>query len=304
MRLDYSLTRVAGRSAPVASGAEAASVRTEGSRLTLRATLHYLWEQAGFHRWSPAMAGKRSWFVVRKYLLQAAEDKTTKGVSLADLLYLPEPFQPEHREEIAQRRITQLLRAATPIDGARRLMLVIGEVKEIAAARYGYKIVFRHLPDCPFMLDEEQHRRLRQRFDVELGLWDALPDSHLLAIATFGLGRTGIATIEEVSLMAVTAHWIPFESTFEMQVIEAMVQAGRRFSKGLRYNLPSSRPLASLVATDTHPVPTAMYLLAPGAGEDYTSALEQLVHDSQLAHWIWRVGESEMPALPALGGQG
>jgi len=83
LKFGFSLTKVAGRSAPIPSGAETDSVKTDGNKLTLRGTLHYLWEEAGFNRWAPGMSGKRSWYVIRKYLLQAAEDKTAKGSSLA-----------------------------------------------------------------------------------------------------------------------------------------------------------------------------------------------------------------------------
>nr|MBP9893363.1 DUF1173 family protein [Planctomycetota bacterium] len=89
LKFDFALSKGAGRSAPVASGKETDSVKTDGNKLTMRGTLHYLWEEAGFNRWAPTMAGKRSWYVIRKYLLQATEDKTAKGASLAGMLYIP-----------------------------------------------------------------------------------------------------------------------------------------------------------------------------------------------------------------------
>jgi hypothetical protein len=301
LKLDFSLTKVAGRSAPIASGAETDSVKTDGNKLTLRGTLHYLWEEAGFNRWAPNMAGKRSWYVIRKYLMQAAEDKMAKGASLADILYIPESFNAEKKNEITQRRIAHMGKAAATVKGSRRLMIVIGEVKEVAQSRYGHKIVFKHLPDCHFMMNDDLHKRLLKRFEVELGLWDALEDTHLMAIGTFSVGNTGIASLEEVALTSVTENWIPFESTFDQMVIDAMSRANRRFMKGMRYNLPSSRPLACLVASDTAPEPTAMYVLPPGATEEYAAALTELMDESKLAHWLWRAGEADMPALPALG---
>lgn len=300
LKFDFSLTKMAGRSAPIPSGAETDSVKTDGNKLTLRGTLHYLWEEAGFNRWAPAMNGKRSWYVIRKYLLQSAEDKIAKGSSLADIIYIPESFNADRKDEITQRRMAHMMKAATPIKGTRRLMLVIGEVKEIAQSRYGHKIIFKHLPDCHFMMNDDLHKRLLKRFDVELGLWDALEDSHLIAISTFSVGATGIASLEEVALMSVTENWIPFESLFDKMVIDAMTKAGRRFMKGMRYNLPSSRPLACVVASDTQPEPTAMYVLPPGATEDYGSALSTMIDESKLAHWLWRAGEAEMSALPSL----
>jgi hypothetical protein len=300
LRFDFSLSKVAGRAAPTPSGGESDSVKTDGNKLTLRGTLHYLWEEAGFNRWAPSMSGKRSWYVIRKYLLLSAEDKMAKGSSLTDQLYVPESFNAEKKDEITQRRMALMSRVAAPVKGARRLMLVIGEVKEIAQSRYGHKIVFKHLPDCHFMINEDLHKRLLKRFDIELGLWDALEDSHLMAIGTFGVSAQGITSLEEVALMAVTENWIPFESTFDKMVIDAMTRASRRFMKSMRYNLPSSKPLACIVASDTFPEPTAMYVLTPGTSEEYEDALTDLVQESKLSSWIWRAGESEMPLLPTL----
>lgn len=300
LKFDFSLARMAGRSAPLAGGADTSSVTTDGNRLTLRGTLHYLWEQAGFNRWAPAMAGRRSWYVIRKFLLQAAADKTAKGISLAEILYIPESFSAERKHDITQRRITHTAKAAAAknASGPRRLMIAIGEVKELAPSRYGHKIVFKHLPDWHFMMNDDLHKRLLKRFEIELGLWDAMEDTHLVAIGTFSVGHTGIASLEEVALMTVTEGWIPFESSYDKTVVDAMVVANRRFSKGMRYNLPPSRPLACLVAADTSPEPTAMYVLAPNADEDHERALDELMNASALPSWLWRAGEAEMPALP------
>ena len=47
--------------------------------------MHFLFERAG-NRWTPAMAGRRHQGVIRKYLLEAAEEVEVAGGSLADRL--------------------------------------------------------------------------------------------------------------------------------------------------------------------------------------------------------------------------
>lgn len=298
LKLDFSLTKSPNRAAPIPSGVEVDSVKTDGSKLSLRGTLHYLWEEAGFNKWSPSMQGKRSWYVIRKYLMLAAEDKIAKGASLGGILYIPESFNLDKHEEITQRRIAQMAKIATPQNGTRRLMLLIGEVKEIGQSRYGYKIVLKHLPDCPFMLNEDLHKRLKKRFEVELGLWDALEETRLIIIGTFGVGTTGIPSLEEVALMSVTDSWLPIDHTFDKSLIDAMVKDKRRLIKGLRYNLPSTRPLACIVASDTQPNPTAMYVIPPGASDEYVNAVGELIANSKMASWEWHAGAVTMPALP------
>jgi hypothetical protein len=299
LKFDFSLSKTGGRAAPVPGDGETDSVKTDGSKLTLRGVLHYLWEQAGFNRWSPSMAGKRSWFVIRKHLLQAAAEKSAKGVNLVDILYMPEAFNAERHANATARRIAYFGKVASPTKGARRLMMVIGEVKELSPSRYGQKIVLKHLPDCHFMLNDDMHKRLVKRFAVELGLWDGIEGTKLLVIATFSVGQTGIASVEEAALMTVTDSWLPFDSVYEKMVLDGLAANGRRFMKGLRYNLPSSKPLACTVAIDTQPAPTALYVVPPGSSDEYSAEVSTLAQDSKLASWIWSASSGEMPALPS-----
>jgi hypothetical protein len=301
LKLGFSLTKVAGKKAPSPGTSEKDSVKTEGNKLTLRGTLHYLWEQAGFNRWTPGMEGKRPWAVIRKYLLLAAENKVAKGGALPERLYVPEPFTAEKKGEIAQRRVARMAKAAAPAKETRQLMIVIGEVAVIDKSRFGFKIRFKHVPDCDFMMNEELHTRLQKRFATEIELWDSNSENgvHLMAIATFGVGHTGVPSIEEIALMVVSPGWIPFENQFELMLLGSLVEKKRRFTKGLRYNLASSTPLATAVLADTQPQPTAMYIVPFGANEEYLQDLDELIGNSKLSSWRWELGADDMPALPA-----
>jgi hypothetical protein len=298
LRFDFSLTKVPGRKPPEKQESQGASVKTDGNKLTLTSTLHYLWEQAQFNRWAPAMQGKRGWYVIRKFLLQAAQNKSTKGHDLASLLYLPEYFHVEQKDEIAHRRMAQMIKATNGAKGPRKLMLCIGEVKAIDASRYGFKLVLKHLPDCHLMMNEDMHKRLTKRFGLELGMREAADDTLLMCIGTFSVSETGITTLEEAALMVVNAHWIPIESLYEKHLIDGMISSGRRFTKGLRYNVAADRPVACLVATDTHPNPTAMYVVPPSASDTYRASLDELIADSALESWVWNVADPAMPKLP------
>ncbi|MFP3594879.1 DUF1173 family protein, partial [Chryseobacterium sp. SIMBA_038] len=86
--------------------------------------------------------------------------------------------------------------------------------------------------------------------------------------ATFSVSGAGVASIEEASLMLVNENWIPFESIDERMLVDNLTNQKRRFVKGLRYNLPSTNPLASVVLSDTAE-PVAMYVLPYGASDQY-----------------------------------
>lgn len=110
-------------------------------------------------------------------------------------------------------------------------MIVVGEVKAIEPSRYGHKIVLKHLADMPFMVNDDLHKRMAKRFADELELWNSIESAHLVMIGTFGLGPTGVASLEELALMVVTQEWLPIESVFELDLLAALVEQKRHFTK-------------------------------------------------------------------------
>jgi len=298
LKLDFSLSKSGSRTPPAPSGKEKDSVSSDGNKLTLRGMLHFLWEEAGFNRWSPAMENRRNWYVIRKHLLAASESKTAKGSALNELLYIPESFSLEHKDAINERRHAHLMRIAAPEKGARKLMVAIGEVKGIEKGRYGMKVVLKHLPDYSFALDEDTHKKLAKRFEPELSMWDAHQGSHLMMVATFGVSAVGVANIVEVALMLVNDRWIPFEDSYEHMVLEKLCAAERRFMKGLRYNMPSTKPLAVAVLTDIEPKPHALYITPTGADDQFVEEQAALMAQSDMPAWHWDARAGSMPALP------
>ncbi|GAW52551.1 uncharacterized protein PD653B2_4909 [Nocardioides sp. PD653-B2] len=293
IKLGFRMSK-AERAAPAGagSGAVADSVAADPNRLTLRAVLHYLWQEADLATWSPGMAGKRNWRIVSWYLRQAARGKFTKGKPLATKLYVPEPFNLEKKTEIAARRLS----AWAPMQqhgSSQQFMMLIGELKAIDPARFGHKLVIKHLPDAPLMVDDVLLKRLNKRFGDELELWQSDDEGHLMVIATFSVGRAGLATAEEISLVMTDRNWLPYESLADKLLLDTALDAHRRFTKSLRYNLAPDKPMASLVFTDTE-TPTAAFLL--GSDEDRETAA-QIAADTGTEVWTWVIGE-DMPALP------
>lgn len=302
LKLDFALSKTGARAAPVSTGAETASVRTDGKKLTIRGLLHFLWEQAGFNRWSPAMDGKRSWATVRKFVLDAAADKQSKGAALAGQLYVPEPFHPDRKAAITSRR-TSAFAPYMPKGTSRKLLIVVGEVKDITEARGGFRVIVKHMPDYSFHMNADMKRRLDKRFARELGNWAALDDQgvHLVMIGTFELDAAGNATLDEVALMTTTAQWLPFEDRQGFDLLGTLVDARRRFSVGLRYNLASDRPLANAVLTDTQPAPVSLYALPPDMSGTFHVLLCELVGEAEMPAWYWSPA-LPMPSIPPVDG--
>ncbi|WP_010103693.1 DUF1173 domain-containing protein [Verminephrobacter aporrectodeae] len=300
LKLGFSMSKIGGRSTVSAPGATVDSAVSDGTKLSLRGLLHYLWDQAELTRWHPGFAGKRSWATVRRHLLRAAGSIVARGSALRARLYIPELFSVEQRDAISARRMSQWAYAVAAPGKPQQLMLMIAEVKEIVPARYSYKAIVKHVPDQAFAIDEQLYRRLGRCFTAELALWGATESVHLVVIATFGISATGIPTIAELSLMPTTPQWLPVEDAFDQQLTDRLVGDARSFVKGLRYNLPRLHPMAQATLTDTEPEAHMLFVMSPGlSNEQSGQLLGKFVHPGKSAPWLWRPPSEVMPPLPA-----
>ena len=286
LKLDFALSKVAvNRAGPKGDSQEATVVKADTTKLTIRSLLHYLYEEAGLNRWSPNMAGKRNWFIVRKYLMLAVQNKVTRKMPLAESLLIPEQFSLDHKDEIVARRRKTL--AKLKKQGKKTPMgILVGEVKEIGEARYGHKLVIKHMPDTPVYMDENVFKRINKAFSTELAFFYENESIHLLAICTFYLSPTGSPQVDTISFMIVNSNWLPFENIEELELLERLTRSDRHFIKGLRYNLTAGDVIASVLLTDTNETPTAVYLVPAGVNENYYDELNRVIENSELASKI------------------
>lgn len=299
LKLDFPLTKMPGRSQMPQTGSDSESVATDGTKLSLRGLLHYLWDQAELTKWHPGFAGKRTWGTVRRQLLSAAEHKFARGDSLRSRLYIPETFFVDDREAINARRSSQWLRALSAPGKPQRLMLLIGEVKEIVPARFGFKAVVKHVPDQAFALDHQLYRRIGRHFETELALWSACEHMHMVIIATFSVAETGVPVVSELSLMPVTQHWLPVENAFDEQLVDLLVDHGRSFIKGMRFMLQREHPSASAILVDTASPPTALWIATDNKAAWTSSIRSQRTRtDEEPSAWVWNVRKEPPPPFP------
>ena len=300
LTLDFSMTKRGSRTSAEKSGAESpAMVKNETRKLSLRALLHYLWHEGGLTEWTSLWIGKRHWWQVRSHIVEAARTMTLRGEPLVDRLFVPEPFRAEDKTAIVQRRAMALAEIHHSGTGPRRLMLLIGEIKAFGPARSGRRVVIKNMPGFPLFIDERPWKALQTRFSAQLELWQANEASHLMAIMTIGATESGLTTINEIALMTVTGEWLPVESVYEERVLEKLTRMRRKSVKGLRFNLSSSQPVAIATLPEARPVPVALYVVPPNAGDDFESVLAEMIDARpDLRSWIWRIGDGDMPELP------
>ena len=301
LKLDFALTRVSGRAPPTPKDTVADTVKSDGTKLTLRGLLHYLWHTAQLDRWYPAMEGKRGYATMFKYVSNAAMGKITKSQSLADKLYIPEPHHPEREDEIRRRRMLRMAQLGNNSGGTTKLGLLIGELYELRPAQFGHHAIFKGAMDCPFRVNDDLYARMLKHFEAALSMWDQfLDETHLILIGTFTVDASGTPSLQEVAVMNVEKNWIPFESIYEKTLITELIAQKRVFWKCLRFNLPKSAPMANAVLTDTAASATALCILPAGASEESEDTLKKHVDSSDMQLWFWRSGEQELPSLPSV----
>ena len=212
LKLDFSLSKRNSSSTAGTNANVSDSVTNESRKLSLRALLHLLWHESGLTEWTAHWSGKRHWWQVYRHLAEAARNMAVRGERLTERLFVPEPFRAEDKAAIEQRRAEKLACLFHASAGPRKLMVLVGEIKEFAEARNGRLIVIKHMPGFRLYLEEPTWRSLQRRFEPELTLWQSSDASHLMMIATIGGGSAGVIGINEIALMTVTEQWLPIET--------------------------------------------------------------------------------------------
>jgi hypothetical protein len=294
LRVGFSLSKGAPRTVVLGTVQDRGSVRSDGTRLSLRGLLHFLWREAELTKWRPAFDGKRTWAVVRSHLLAAASNKVLKRMSLADALYIPEAFTASVSEAIRTRRNGRFDQGLKRDGLGQSKMILIGEVKEIVPTRFHFNVVVKHVPDMPFFLNTNLHRRMTRHFENELALWTGSAETHLIMAATFSLDDWGRPTIDELCLVSTSAQWLPVDDGFEKQLVDRLVSERRTFDKSLGFNskLPSSS--ISAVLLDAQRAPVTLTLDRTFYGELDSEAVPPPTSTT----WRWQVYTAEIPSLP------
>lgn len=208
LRLEASLSsRPGGAQGPVSSRPRD-EVKDRGRRLSLGDLLRYLWSEAGLNQWRPEWSGRRSWGTVRRRLLESADGKYIGRRALRALLLVPEPFTPEHREEIDARHVARLRSLCEPGPGGeRRIGLMLAELKQLVPGRLGRLAVLKHLPDRPLVADDALVNRLMRRYEEVLDQWNEDPSSHLVVLATFAVRENRRPVIRECTVALANENW-------------------------------------------------------------------------------------------------
>lgn len=296
LHVDFPWARVPGRASVTREAAEASDVGRARRRMSLRALMHFLFDRAGFNRWSPAMAGKRNQAVLHKYLMQAAEAVQVKAEPLSNRLYVPEAFNESAKVDQAERRRARLS-VLQPHDGRQPLAVVLGEFKGWEPAASGVRVWIRHMPDAPLLAESRTWARVQRRFTP---LFEALDSDggrrlRLMLVALVRARREHTYEIDLASLMLTSEEWIPLDGVHEAPLVRALVAQGRRFVKPLRYDARTAAGFANAILLDVGAEPAPLHVLSP-----FMTLAEREVklHAVRAAGGRVWVMDGSMPELP------
>lgn len=298
LRVDFPWARTTRATASRVDADPPPDVVGERRRMSLRALMHYLFERAGFNRWTPAMEGRRTQGVLHKYLMDAAADVSVRGMVLAERLYVPEPFNEATRSEAAARR-RQKLSMLQPTAASSPLALVMGEFKACEAAVGGLRVWIRHMPDAPLLVAEPTWRKIERKFAPLLQARDADTGHRvrLMLAALVRARREYTYEIDAASLMLASGDWIPLEGVHEVPLVQALVAQRRRFVKPLRYDARSAAAFPNALLLDVGQQPFPLHLLSAFMTPADRAARERSAAKAPGSGWVWRT-DQEMPPLP------
>ncbi|MFT3815666.1 MAG: DUF1173 family protein [Acidovorax sp.] len=298
LRVNFPWTRVTGHAVPRGESQEPAEVEVARRRMSLRALMHFLFERAGINRWSPAMEGKRNQGVLHKYLMEAADSITIRGLSLAERLYVPVPFTEAGHAEAARRR-REKLAVLHPRDGQSPLAIVMGEFKACDATALGRRIWIKHAPDAPLLVAARTWERIERAFGafLEARHADTGHRVRVMIAALIRARREHTYEVDAASLMLTSDQWIPLDGVHEVALLQALCEQRRRFIKPLRYDARTAACFPNALLLDTGGQPLALHIFSAFMSSKDRAVKEKAVQAGGGA-WVWRTDEP-MPALPA-----
>ncbi|MES2354828.1 MAG: DUF1173 family protein [Pseudomonadota bacterium] len=320
VRLGFPLTRRQGRAVSPGEPTEKTEVEVQRQRLGLRGLLHLLWERAGggLNRWYPRMEGKRSWWVVRKHLTEAAHEIETKGIRFADRLLIPEPFRVEAATEITKRRAAAMSILLSPSDDVQfKMMIAIGELKDFAATEIDYRVVLKHMAGCPLFMEKKAGEKFKKTFGTEYATWihqkaieqaqtnmKKPPELRFIFAGLVYAKRENVFHIDTATIMMTTSNWIPIDYEYEKTLADELTRQRRRFMKPLRYESKQGASFPNLILLDTGDQTTALDIVSPFLADKAQALKELTLKQREAPHWVWRTDEDSLPPpLPPVAAQ-
>ncbi len=262
------------------------------------ALLEALWIAAELNMWHAGFAGKRSYYVVRERLAQAATGLAIRKHPLGDRLYIP-PAYSEKNKELCDAVRERFLHSLIPDDKRRRWYgFVVGFPREADISRPG--VVGLKLMHCPltFWIDAKDWKSWSGRWSLKTLDRAACV---LRVLGTEGERGSWIEVADIATIELADRHcWIPVHSEFERRLALKLVEERRAFRKPLEIELEEGQPLLANFVLEDRQDRCHLEITGVLTGED--NPLERmekkaLYEKMEQAVWWWNPMENETPPV-------
>jgi hypothetical protein len=268
--------------------------------MSLQALLQFLFEQAGFNRWSPAMDGRRHQGVIQKYVYEVAAELRLKGKVLADWLYIPERFDEAMKEQISARRRDRLSVLRPSDGGGYEMALVVGELKDVIDSAGDVRIRLRHMSDAPLTMAAKDWLRLQRKFNwmFDLKASEVGDQVRVIMCVLVYAKQEHVLHVDTATCMLTSRNWIPLDAAFEVDLARKLTEEKRRFLKPLRYDAGPSEAFPNFLLLDAGSVPTPLHVLSGFMGKAALAAKEKAIALSDTTPWVWHTNAPMAPLPP------
>ncbi len=264
------------------------------SRTTLLGVVHHIWEKTGLNKWFASMQGKRNWHIVRKCVLQYADAAMVGREALRDFLFVPEMLNANQRAEQLDRCREFLYRACAVRDGAQHYALLFAEVTGMSPTQYGGRLVIKQLKDCGFWVQQQVVDDFAQRFPRAMSILNE-PTTARRVVGLFVLypgKKERQYHIRDGALMPVNEQWIPFDSSYEAAIADALVESKRSFVKPLRYDADEAAVFPDFLLFDASHYPLPMEIYGFSGNLEYEQRKREKIayyQNTRKPYWHWDI---------------
>lgn len=215
--------------------------------MSLLALLHLMWSESGLHSWTPRMTGRRNLGLINAKLREVGQRIRAGRMPLDDVLLIGTSQQNGAHATANRMRVKQAS------ERQNRLVIVAPLAKHSDERE-----------------NEDQFMRIAgfhgiPLIRIEPSAWAMAKMRYAGAVRAWRQGyrvvaivQTGAPVLEDrpvemmsVGLMAVSAEWIPFDSSYEAMVEKKLRTEGRRFYKPMRFDASESDVFPDFWLLDT-----------------------------------------------------
>lgn len=197
------------------------------------AMLHWLWEVAQLNVWHP-QGPQRTWEGCRAQLAEHTRDCLINKLPLEQTMWIVPPFSRDRADAVYtdwERYLGRLGGAG----GVRRRGLVLGEIRDVEPTKYGMSIRLAHHRK-PLYATTQLMERARRSFPAAFSQQAGQPGRRQVVLCLIERSPRGHAAVVQLAAMLTTSTYIPADSSYEVEMADALAAAGRAFVKPLHFD--------------------------------------------------------------------